>query len=200
MKIVLHILLFGFALVLFSQKRSQVTVLYVDCVDVVIDGSFAEDCWGAAAVVEAGSIKVLFTQSADSLYLGIKRDAGVARYVDLFFSTDGSEIVNLHASMAVGERQIVGSWTDENPPWRWGNNRGWSANTVSIAVDREDLPFLDTVVPYDGFEFRIAKSKIMKGSKLYIEVKDFVGEASGIQIPEGAEPGNADTWLLLLLD
>jgi hypothetical protein len=161
---------------------------------VTIDGTLEVNEWNKALEVDLESeVVLLLGQNEKNLFLGIKRDS-VARYVDLYIKT-GDSLKNIHASMQLGERSLYGEWNDTIPGWNWGNNKLWTANKVSLLTNNDSLPFSKQVNPYDGFEFTIDKSMLGSNTfRLFVEIKDFMGEAKDIKFPKDATRKEYEKW------
>lgn len=124
----------------------------------------------------------------DSLYLGIFSNGKATHYTDLYIYT--TQLVNLHASMQTGERNLPadGNWTDEQPAWNWGNQKSWTASTVQYKTGvTEDQEFVDQIKAYNGQEFKIALSKTGKDFKLAVQARDFIDAEKNPVYPTKAD-------------
>ncbi len=124
----------------------------------------------------------------------------MARYVDVYLDTEDSVIINLHSSMQLGERILNDHWNDTIPDWSWGNNSYWNANTVNLLTHNDNVPFLESVEPYEGFEFIISKHKLDASEvRIRIEMRDFLGEAEDMILTPRSERYDAKSWPQLYL-
>ena len=132
--------------------------------------------------------------------MGINNKENVGRYVDLYLENESIGIVNLHASMQLGERKLIDSWNDTIPAWSWGNNNGWTANVVEPLNKGGEGSFLASVKPYQGHEFQISKKKIKdKKLKIRLEIKDFIGQAEDIIFPVDSKRNETENWLKVVM-
>lgn len=179
----------------FSLTFGQSVKVPFNISSVEIDGFFKEKEWAGAKMIEVGNKTHLFLkQDKQFIFLGIKRNPGMAIYVD-FYLKEKKSIRNLHASMQLGERELTGEWNDSSPDWQWGNNKLWSANSVRYVTDDESIPFLNQINEYEGYEFKIDKTMITsKKIQIMIEIRDFMGEAKTIIYPEAAKRDNSSKW------
>ena len=102
--------------------------------------------------------------------------------------------------MQLGERVLpLQGWTDESPPWAWGNNNGWNANVVRRKHGAEkDAPFAAQIEPVDGVEFEISRRKIGGCEwRIRIEVRDFEGQQPDQVFPEASIRKDTNTWAVL---
>ncbi len=170
--------------------------------DITIDGIFNSEEWEESTTVNITENNTLYLiQNEDYLFLGVRNNENLGRYVDMYITNDSIGVLNLHASMQLGERALGITWNDTMPAWNWGNNTNWSANEVKVIDESEQITFLESVEFYQGFEFKIAKDKIQsKISKIRIEIKDFMGKEDEIIFPLNSERSNTDNWLVIELD
>ncbi len=169
-------------------------------VSIEIDGFLDEEEWKQPQKVTCGpQHQLLLLQDEQHLYIGIKGDEKeFARYVDLYLETRTMGMINLHASMQLGERLLTENWNDTIPQWNWGNNTNWEANTVQVISDDENIPFIESLKPYEGFEFRISKKKLGEETvRIRIEIKDFLGQTDGVVYPSASLRNETDQWLQL---
>lgn len=197
-----HIILLSIALLTSCNNASLTDVPSISMVKIQIDGIFNANEWNKSKAIEITLDNSLYLmQDKDYFYLGIKITEDVGRYIDLYVDNDSIGMINLHASMQLGERQLTDNWSDTIPAWNWGNNIKWTANNVKVVNESEQLPFLESVERYEGFEFQISKSKIRsKKVKIRLEIKDFVGQASEIVFPLNSDRMKTEGWFLLELE
>ncbi len=192
--IILLILLF-----ISCEKSNSDNIPFGSKIDIRIDGLFDEEDWNISKTIHLTPNNYLyFIQNEDYLFLGIYNDENVGRYVDLYVDNDSIGTINLHASMQLGERQLIDNWNDTIPVWNWGNNVNWTANKVEVVNEDEEISFLESVKPYQGYEFQISKEKIRsKKVKIRIEIKDFVGQADDIVFPINSKRERTENWLMI---
>ena len=123
----------------------QVHVPQVSQVKVIADGINNKGEWRRANTIQLGKEFTIYLM-ADSVwvYLAIFSNGQASHYTDLYLLS--ALLVNLHASMQLGERQLPldGTWNDETPAWSWGNNKNWIANSVNYKSNAsESAPFLE---------------------------------------------------------
>ncbi|MEQ9427044.1 MAG: hypothetical protein RJQ09_21660 [Cyclobacteriaceae bacterium] len=184
------------SLLVSCTRSSQEQIPFNSDLNIQIDGQFGSSEWSQPQILELTPHNFLYLiHDEDYLYIGINNQEQVGRYVDLYLFNESMGIINLHASMQLGERELVGNWNDTIPKWNWGNQKNWMANTVEVVNEDEDLTFLESVRPYEGHEFRISKEKIQRSDlKMWIEVKDFMGQANDIIFPANSDPVKTETW------
>ncbi len=189
--------------ILWTSCTTQIvgTIPFDTDVKMQIDGLFGEEEWSKAKLVRITPNNSLYLiQNQKYLFLGVRNNEKVGRYLDLYLENDSIGAINLHASMQLGERQLTEDWNDTIPKWNWGNNREWTANMVGFLDDNEHHSFLESVRPYQGFEFQISKKKIRsKKVRIRLEIKDFVGQADEIIYPIESHRKIANDWLFLEL-
>lgn len=161
------------------------------------DGRFQEPAWQSARVLlTTDSIELRLLQSGGNIVLGIMLKGSLARYADVYIKS-GAKLYNLHASFQAGERLLPDTgFTDDNPAWKWGNNKDWQANTVAYRPNANDkVPLRAQLLPYEGYEFIISKEKLSKGKYLLrIEVKGFEEGVPPVTYPIGSERYRQKTW------
>lgn len=179
---------------------AQVKVPTLDSANISTDGNFTEKEWQSAQTIDIDKkVLLYFLQTTDHLFIGVRTIHGLPCYTDLYVKNDA--VLNLHASMQLGERNITSShWTAENPEWNWGNNTGWTANTVRFKPDvNESLPFETQILPSNGQEFKIEKSKLPKNPKIRIEVQSFIDAAVHFNYPLASKPFKPESWAEVIL-
>ena len=192
--------LFLATLLFVSCDKPKVTdIPYAAITEIQIDGLFSETEWDKSKIIDITPNNSLYLmQNDDYLFLGIKNNEDVGRYIDLYLDNKSMGTINFHASMQLGERELHNNWNDTIPEWNWGNNAEWKANYVEVIDDDEQIPFLESVKAYEGFEFQISKTKIRNTQfRMRIEVKDFMGQTSDIIFPSTASRMEKESWLLL---
>ena len=183
-------------------NSSSVKIPFSSDPGITVNGNFDNNEWTGGKSIQITPYNyLLLIQDNGNIYLGIKNQENVARYVDLYLYHDSFGTLNLHASMQLGERLLMGNWNDTTPEWNWGNNENWSANKVEVVNDDENISFFESLKPYQGHEFQISKRRIRNSNfRLRVEIKDFVGEAKDIVFPENSDKRNTATWLQVYLD
>jgi len=192
----MHVLATLFCLLLLKSPQATTTEVIpaVNKATVTVDGRVSQGEWEKAfKVATRGGASIYFLCDPDSLYIGVFAGERASHYTDLYFN--GASRLNLHASMQLGERVLPGSgtWDDAVPAWEWGNNAGWTANTVAYLPGVSDtLPLIDQIVPYAGQEFRIARSKLGSTFSVMVLARSFVDESFSV-FPDGATR-DAASW------
>ena len=98
---------------------------------VLVDGKLGPSEWAdARRIAGSDSVTLYLKRDASYLYVAVEPKGG-AFSVDLYFDRGQSaDILDLHASAKLGEREgSFGKW----PEWEWWNNREWAANVVRVA-------------------------------------------------------------------
>ncbi|WP_298895137.1 hypothetical protein [uncultured Psychroserpens sp.] len=170
-------------------------------IDIQIDGLLKEKDWEDSKIITVTPSTTLFyIEDEVNLFIGIRNTDSINRYIDLYINNDSIGTINLHASMQLGERVLGDHWNDTIPTWDWGNNKDWISNNVEIVNHNENMSFKESIVPYEGFEFKISKRKIKsKKNRIRIEIKDFLGEAQDIVYPSDSERNTKENWNPILL-
>jgi hypothetical protein len=170
---------------------------------VLIDGQFAADEWSDAIILRvAASVDLYLKQYKGHVFLGVKMAAKSRRYVDMFLLAQDKHVYNLHASMQLGERVLVGSnWSDTNPPTRWGYHLDWTANEAKLDPSADpSLPVVQRIFPDDGIEFQFRRSRFQgKQWRIRIEIRDFAGQLPDIIFPADSERKTTARWAILEL-
>lgn len=167
---------------------------------ILIDGIFTKEEWQDAAAVKVNdSVTVYLKQFRGHVFIGLKTLTPYPAYVDMFLLTGGNELYNLHASMQIGERLLIGNaWTDSEPVWRWGNHIGWIANEAKYDSTKDrSLPDKEKVFPYEGKEFHLLRSRFTgRQWRLRIEVR---GSFQDIVYPSDSQRMQTARWAILQL-
>jgi len=113
----------------------------------------------------------------------------------------------------LGERKLTNpGWDDSTPVTNWGYINDWTSNTVLFdRAKRKRLKAegfkgnisLESVVPYDGFEFQFAKNTWdLDASKMRIEMRNMVGAEDFEEtiFPPASQRDNSDKWYELKFD
>lgn len=182
----------------------QVLTVPVGCgTPVLIDGQFAADEWSDAFTLHlAPSVDLYLKQYKGHVFLGVKMAAMSRRYVDMFLLPRDKHVYNLHASMQLGERVLIGSnWSDTNPPTRWGYHLDWTANEAKLDPFADpSVPAVHRIFPDDGIEFQLRRSRFQgKQWRIRIEIRDFDGQLPDIIFPADSERKTSAHWAILEL-
>lgn len=195
-----YIFLLSFILFSSCRESNLTDVPFRANMNIQIDGLFDEEDWNRSRTIEiTPSNSLHLVQDKYYLFLGISNYEDIGRYVDLYIDNDSIGIINLHASMQLGERLLTDNWNDTIPVWNWGKNTYWTANNVVVIDESEEISFLESVKPYQGHEFKISKNHIGKKIRVRLEIKDFLGKASDIVYPFNSERQRTEDWYLLEL-
>lgn len=189
-----------FSLLATSARAEEIRPAWQETVTIIHDGKLTPEEWDGAAMLEFGpAFTTHWKQTKDDLFIGIRFKLAYAPFVDLYISPDEKRTYNLHASMQLGERELthVEQWTDRTPPTHWGVTHRWMANAISVDKSApRDASFKRRAVPYEGFEFRIGKSKFAGETwRLRIELRDMEKSAIPMAIPFGSKRYTPTTWL-----
>jgi hypothetical protein len=169
---------------LFFNGSSQVLTFPFTVQPPVIDGKFTQGEWKGAKQISLDSVTLYFLSSDKEIFIGVQGQKGIHPYTDLYFKTDS--ILNLHASLQLGERNLL--VLADPVEWSWGNNRLWTASVVTYKKNAgEKQSFYEQVEQYDGQEFVIQKNRFrgVTEIKLKIIVGDFINANSGARYPAG---------------
>lgn len=152
---------------------------------VLVDGQVSAGEWNDATEIKiSDQVTLAAKANSDFIFLAVKYPKPSYFGVDLYVNSVAGQLVNLHASAKLGEREFKdGKW----PDWTWWNNQGWVANT-SRGVTFERREFL----PDEIKEFQIRRSRFP--GKVW-RVRLEVHSNSTVAFPETAEPNNPETWL-----
>ncbi len=179
----------------------------------MINGVIETNEWNNASNIPIqDKFEILLKQDEHYYYMAVKNKTALPFYVDLFLLINDS-LFNIHSSSQIGERKLSGiDWNDEIPISNWGYVNDWIANTVLF--DRRKFKklreekyegniSLQTVIPYDGFEFQFSKKTwALNKSKFRIEMRNMVGieDYEETIFPENSDRKNHDNWHDLKFD
>lgn len=169
---------------------------------IAIDGFYSSSEWSDAKVWKKSTFSVYCKTDSLWLYIGVFSTKDATHYTDLYFRYEGG-LVNMHASMKLGERQLPldGNWDDNRPKWKWDNNENWTANTVALLPDaKESDSFIRQIKHYQGQEFKISKSKLQRRVLMLILVRDFIDESVYVTFPPDANTKDFSTWQSIIFD
>jgi hypothetical protein len=184
---------------------SEVSVPETDGRPVMIDGLFTTGEWDDAFAREAGEgVTLYLKQEKGHVFIGIRCGGLGTSVVDLFIQPTGNEIHQLHASAQIGEIVLSGPG-EEDPRFAWGYSPEWTANEVRWDQGRREVLVaqgmdqgqaqVETIFPYDGFEFQIRKRKF-DSSRWLIRFSVYSAQAR-LSFPPGTESKDTEGWLLL---
>ncbi len=186
------------------EARSAIRLPHRPEEKIAIDGKISPQEWQGAHEIEiAGDAKALVFQTERDLLLAIRITTPSPAYVDVFLLLDDGKRINLHASMQVGERELpADGWDDREPPTHWGRQAQWRGNAVKKAPGKdESAPIDEMFLPYDGYEFRLAKARFGgRTLRMRIEVRDFAARRSDLVYPEASTRFDAASWAVLSLE
>jgi hypothetical protein len=143
------------------------------------------------------------------VFLGVEVHDIQIPVVDLYLQSGDGPIRQLHASAQLGERELA-AVVEDTPPFRWGLTRDWYANEVRMdRVSRDSLEsagvdpteaILATLVPYDGFEMQLRRSKVA-GSQWRVRIEVHSGAEHGAThvYPAQTSLDGTEDWLVLVL-
>ncbi len=187
---------------LLSSQSINDDIPYLPDFQLKIDGMFHESAWQSAKNISlTDSNRFYLAQNDTLIFLGMYHEGVQSKYVDLFLSNESIGTINLHASMQLGERQLTANWDDSSPAWNWGNNTLWTANHVEMINHSKDIPLMESIKPYQGYEFQIDKRKLQgTKAKIRLEVRDFQGKSEDLIFPENSTRKHTAQWFELILD
>jgi hypothetical protein len=190
-----------------AQAR-PVAVPETDGPPVLLDGTFSPGEWDDALPVPAGGGVTLFLKKeAGHLFIGVLCRGLTTPITDLFIEPDGGEVHQLHASAQLGEI-ILPPEGREPPAFVWGSSPFWYANEVRWDQARRerlmaegmdaDRAQMETIFPYDGFEFQIRQEKFDADQwRIRIEVPSHPDYENPLVFPENTRRTDSEGWLLL---
>jgi hypothetical protein len=113
---------------------------------VMIDGRISPGEWSDAVEINLpDGARFLAKQHANFVLLAVAVPQGKNFFLDLYLSPRAGDVLDLHASAKLGERQLRnGSW----PEWKWWNNEGWTANVARVDSFDEKRFFPENVREY----------------------------------------------------
>lgn len=160
---------------------------------ILIDGKISKDEWsGANRTIVKEGIDLYTLQDDYFVYLSIQFDTTkfLNYYCDLFFEVGQDSLLNIHSSSQKGERLLRGmDWTDNEPPFNWGNINDWNAN--QIIFNRSTRSY----IPYTALEFQISKKKLPKKSlKLAFQARDLNWEKEIVNWPKNNDFKTLVNW------
>jgi hypothetical protein len=201
----------GGAVPVLQESAGPVTVPETDGVPVMIDGVFSEEEWDNALLVDASeAVKIYLKQERGHVFVGVLCIRLMSPTMDLFIQPGDQEIYQLHTSAQIGEI-VLREGDSEDPPWVWGYSPDWYANEVrwdqrqreeliAQGMDR-DRAQIETLFPYDGFEFQIRASKFESSEwRIRVEVRSAPDFDAPFVFPPHTQRRSTEGWLTLRLD
>ena len=177
----------------------------------ITDGYFTSEEWKDATIISISkkdSVFLYLKNYNDHILLGIKTPFKMVPYIDMFVDFGKGYIHHLHSSAQIGERILTDTtWTDTNPPTRWGNANAWYAN--EMRTDRvkaqelvtqnpnrdRTLMLLETTYPIDGYEYIFHKKRFSdKEWKVRIEVRTGMPGLSSVIYPADSKRKDSNGW------
>lgn len=157
---------------------------------VLLDGVTEPTEWDDATVIKLSRYDVLYVKRDEAyLYIAVRPSTDQIYGIDLYVDRGTREVLNLHASAKLGERESNGgAW----PEWNWWNNRGWAAN-VARGDDFQNRQFRRD----EAKEFQIRLTKL-EGAVISISV-DIQSRAGTQSLPESGTLRDGKRWLPLRL-
>jgi hypothetical protein len=177
---------------------------------VLLDGLFSTGEWEDATAVPVGDAFTLhFKHYRGFVFVGVEVHDLTIPVVDLYVRSGDGPIRQLHASAQLGERELS-AVVEDTPPFRWGLTRDWYANEVRMdRVSRDSLEsagvdpteaILRTLVPYDGFEMQLRRSKVPGSQwRVRIEVHSGAEHEAPYVYPAQTSLDDTEDWLVLVL-
>lgn len=167
----------------------------------LVDGRTEAREWANAGRIEIGEgAWLLGGQVGDSVRLAVTGPDPLPRVVDVFVRTESGRLLQFHASMALGERDLTlfGEPVDA-VPWTWHVHPGWQATRANIDASKpRDLAFGERLMPRDGVEFEWLRERFEGHVVLLrIHVSSFAGSEPELVYPPESSFENSDGWLRL---
>ena len=189
------------------SAQEIVRVPETDAPPVLLDGTFSAEEWDDALTVEGGGVTLYLKREAGHVFIAVRAQGLTSPVTNLYIQPAGGEIHQLHVSAQLGER-ILPSDGSEPPPFTWGATSLWYANEVRwderrrrLLVDEGMEPGqaqVETLFPYDGFEFQIRKEKFgVSEWRIRVDVPSVGREP--LVFPRDTQPGDSRGWLVLNL-
>ena len=154
---------------------------------IVVDGSMGRAEWAAATRHQRDDVVLSRLADQQALYLAVEPRLAYPAYVDLYLADEKGEVVNLHASMKVGQRSFRIQATEASrPAFAWGRFPHWQANVGDPESNR------------NVYEFRIERATFGgRAMRLRVEVQDFHGRNQPVVFPPESSPHSAAGWIAL---
>jgi len=194
-----------------SAEAREIRVPEGDGRPVMTDGMIQPGEWDDATTVTLNPRTSLFLkQYRGHLYLGLDARQMVSPSVDLFFTHDGAQILDLHRSAQLGEMVLrAGAPDSTDPEWVWGRTSGWYSNEGRWTYRTQDSlmrtagmswteAFRIAGFPMDIAEFDILTSKL-GASRLLFRIAIETADESPVVFPPGTSRKNPAGWATLLL-
>jgi hypothetical protein len=199
-----------------AQEPRAIAVPEGDGRPILTDGIFTPGEWDDARTITiARNVRLLLKRDSGFVFLGVRFDKAHASdfhgSVDLFLSSDGRAIRQLHAGAQLGERPLNGAADLEDAPaFEWGDTRDWYANESRwsepklAAQMKEGKPRDEAqraaMYESDGYEFQIRRSKFDSDTWL-LRLRVFVPpDLTREFIPAGTSFTSTADWFRLRLE
>ena len=160
--------------------------------NILIDGKIQKSEWNdSKAIRVSDSVTLYFKADIKYIYIAIQVAEGKSVIADVY-CTKGSNMINLHASAKLGQRNFVNEkWED----WNWWNNFLWTANVSRIeSFDKK------TFLKENLREFQVDKELFAaNNTKIFFEVT-FLNEDGGTSLvlyPSNGIRNRSDNWVTL---
>ncbi|MCP4705970.1 MAG: hypothetical protein GY865_15335 [candidate division Zixibacteria bacterium] len=213
--LLLCLLLFSFigcysqpATVVYNSDTRIFNVPTGDGRPVMTDGIFQLGEWDdASKLIINDSTSILFKQFQGHLYLALDSRELLSPTIDLFLCTDSLNILQLHVSAQLGERNLlVAPEISEDTIWVWGQTTKWYANEfrwiyrLSDSLQRiEGLDWPEAIkqsgFPHEAVEMDILQSKLKGNSCLFrTDIWTAYTGENPISFPPETKIDNLDGW------
>lgn len=199
LKLIIIALLIKFSIMqpLYSQERVSVPTGK----PIMVDGTFSEQEWNDAKMITiSDEVKLYFKKSEEYVYIGIQppSEGYNGGWIDLYIAGNDGEILDLHASRKLGERNLIdGDWKE----WKdwWTNEGTWRANYTRLDDIEENGEKKVIQLKDEGWEYQIKKSKFKNDKwKIMFDIFLFNG-VKKLKFPKESVNTKSDNWLTLEL-
>jgi hypothetical protein len=165
-----------------------------------LDGKIDSTEWKGACVVPlAAGFHWRVVMDEQSIRMAWTAPSALPFYVDVYVLDPQGDVLNLHASMKLGERRLSGdAWDDRSPPFVWGDPIGWRANVATVDTDvPSSAPFTERLHRRDGIELSLSRQRFDFPLVLRFELRDFAGAQADIAYPSASTRHEREGWLRL---
>ena len=174
---------------------------------VLLDGLFTSGEWDDALKVAIHDRITLFLKvNSGHLFLGLKYEEAVGVVTDVWMTSDGKTVYQMHSSGQLGEGVLSLSVADDKSETVIGYTKNWDGNEIKSdskkkaewqAAGRPKEGYRQTLFPSDGKEFQILMSKF-SGSRLKMRLMS--GDSKGLVIyPKNTDLKSTEKWLELVV-
>ncbi len=175
---------------------------------VMTDGIFQPGEWDdASKLIINDSMSILFKQYQDHIFIALDSRKLLAPTIDLFLCADSTNILQLHVSAQLGERNLfIAPEISEDTIWVWGKTSKWYANEkrwiyrLSDSLQRiEGLDWPEAIeqsgFPHEAIEMDILHSKLKGNSWLFrTDIWTAYTGDNPISFPPDTKMDNLDGW------